>query len=233
MSAGTGSENVYEGPPTGPVVSSPGEFATDDVFEVIGTCRAMRWLKPDPIPPELLDKVLWAATRAPSPGNSQGWGFVVVDDPAIKSRIGEAIDTAMTARVAAMPRPDKTHRLMLDGTAHLVQSIAVAPALIFVCGPVIYPPQAPSERFTWSALYPAAQNILLAARALGLGTVFTTLHSVAEPVIREALRLPEDIRIAATIPIGWPAAKFGPVKRLPVDTFVHRNTWVPSGQPVQ
>jgi nitroreductase len=202
-----------------------GEFATDDVWEVIGTCRAMRWLKPDPVSVELVDKVLWAATRAPSPGNSQGWDFVVVDDPALKERIGTAVRDAMAAAVAAMPRPDRTMRLMLDGTAHLLETLSAAPVLIFVCGPVCYPPNNPQERFTWSALYPAAQNILLAARALGLGTVFTTLQGVAEPTIRETLGIPADIRIGATIPMGWPAAKFGPVNRQPVESFVHRNRW--------
>ena len=90
---------------------------------------------------------------------------------------------------------------------------------------MIYPPAAPREQFTWSALYPAAQNILLAARALGLGSVFTTLHATAEPTVREVLELPDGIRIAATIPIGWPEGVFGPLNRRPVEDFVHRNRW--------
>ena len=129
----------------------------------------MRLLKPDPVPPELIDRVLWAATRAPSPGNSQGWDFIVVDDAEPKARIADAIRAAMADRVAAMPRPDRTTRLMLDGTAALIDTLDRAPVMVFVTGPVIYPPAAPHERFTWSALYPAAQNIVLAARALGVG----------------------------------------------------------------
>ena len=196
-----------------------------DVFEAMGTCRAMRVLKPDPVPPELIDRILWAATRAPSPGNSQGWDFVVVDEAEPKARIGAAVRAAMADRVAAMPRPDRTMRLMLDGTAKMIDTLDRAPVLVFVTGPVIYPPGAPREAFTWSALYPAAQNILLAARALGLGSVFTTLHMTAEPTVREVLGLPDGIRIAATIPIGWPEGKFGPVNRRPVEDFVHRNRW--------
>jgi nitroreductase len=114
---------------------------------------------------------------------------------------------------------------MLDGTARMIDSLGQAPVLIFVTGPVIYPPGSPREQFTWSALYPAAQNVLLAARALGLGSVFTTLHQTAEPTVREVLGLPDGIRIAATIPIGWPVGKFGPVNRRPVEDFVHRNRW--------
>jgi len=196
-----------------------------DVFEVMGTCRAIRQLKPDPVPPEMIERLIWAGTRAPSPGTSQGWDFVVVDDAAARARIGGAVREAMAERVAAMPRPDRTTRLMLDGTARLVDAFGQAPVLLLVAGGVIYPPQAPREIFTWSALYPAAQNVILAARALGLGATFTTLHHVADATIREVLAIPEHIRIAATIPIGWPDAKFGPVNRRPVADFVHHNRW--------
>ncbi|MEX0847110.1 MAG: nitroreductase family protein [Ilumatobacteraceae bacterium] len=196
-----------------------------DVFEAMETCRAIRHLKPDPVPAELIDRILHAATCAPSPGNSQGWDFVVVDDPARKKPIADAVRAAMADRVAAMPRPDRTTRLMLDGTAKLVDTLDQAPVIIFVTGPVIYPPSSPREQFTWSALYPAAQNIILAARALGLGTTFTTLHNTAEPTIREVLGIPDHIKIAVTIPLGWPDAEFGPVNRRPLADFVHRNGW--------
>lgn len=196
-----------------------------DVFEAMGTCRAIRYLKPDPVPSELIDRVMWAATRAPSPGNSQGWDFIVVDDVDKKARIATAIRAVMAERVAAMARPDKTMRLMLDGTAALIDTLGTAPVVIFVAGPVIYPPGAPREQFTWSALYPAAQNILVAARAQGLGTTFTTMHMTAESTVREVLEIPDRIKIAAMIPIGWPNANFGPVKRRPVEDFVHRNGW--------
>jgi nitroreductase len=191
----------------------------------MGTCRAMRQLKADPVPAELVERLMWAATRAPSPGNSQGWDFLVVDAANVKAPIAAAVRSAMADRIAAMERSDRTMRLMLDGTARLVDTLDRAPLIVFVTGPVIYPPGGPREQFTWSTLYPAAQNIILAARALGLGATFTTLHTTAEPTIRDALGLPTEIRIAATIPIGWPDAKFGPVNRRPVEDFVHRNRW--------
>jgi nitroreductase len=122
-------------------------------------------------------------------------------------------------------------RLILDGTAHLVDTIDQAPVIIFVAGPVIYPPSAPREQFTWSAIYPAAQNIILAARALGLGAVFTTLHNSSEPAIREVLGIPDEIKIGVTIPVGWPDANFGPVVRRPVEDFVHRNGWEGNKRP--
>lgn len=196
-----------------------------DVFEAMSTCRAIRYLKPDPVDDELIDKVITAATWAPSPGNSQGRDFVVVTDADKRKAIGDAIDAVMADRVAAMERPDKTHRLMLDGTEHLVKTIATCPVLIFVCGQAVYPYQAPRESFVWSSVYPAAQNLIVAARALGLGTVFTTFQGVAEGVIRETLGIPDDVYIGCMIPMGWPEAKFGPVKRQPIEKSVHRNGW--------
>ncbi|MEO1059877.1 MAG: nitroreductase family protein [Actinomycetota bacterium] len=196
-----------------------------DVFEAMSTCRAMRYLRPDPVEDELIEQVVTAATWAPSPGNSQGRDIVVVTDPAKKEPIAEAIAAVMADRVAAMERPDRTHRLMLDGTGHLVETLATCPVLIFVCGRAIYPYGAPRESFVWSSIYPAAQNLIVAARALGLGTVFTTFQGVAEPVIRETLAIPDDVHIGCMIPMGWPERNFGPVNRVPYDQVVHRDGW--------
>jgi nitroreductase len=154
-----------------------------------------------------------------------GWDFIVVTDPDKKKAMADAIGAVMLDAVAAMPRPDRTMRLILDGETRLLQTMASVPVLILVGGPVIYPPHAPREQFTWSAIYPAAQNLILAARALGLGSVFTTLHAVAEPAIRQTLGIPDHIKLGALIPIGWPDAKFGPVNRRPVSDFVHHNGW--------
>jgi len=131
----------------------------------------------------------------------------------------------MTDAVAAMERPDRTHRLMLDGTAHLLETMTTCPVLILVCGKAIYPYSAPRESFVWSSLYPAAQNLIVAARALGLGTVFTTFHGVAEPVIRGVLSIPDDVHIGCLIPLGWPDAKFGPLNRADYDQVVHFDRW--------
>lgn len=196
-----------------------------DVFEAMSTCRAIRYLKPDPIDEKLIEEVITAATWSPSPGNSQGRDFIVVADPAKKQAIGDAIAAVMGHRVAAMERPDKTHRLMLDGTSHLVATLKTCPVLIFICGQAVYPYQAPRESMVWSSIYPAAQNMIVAARALGLGTVFTTFQGSAEPVIRETLGIPEDVYIGCMIPMGWPDAEFGPVKRQPYEKVVHRNGW--------
>lgn len=196
-----------------------------DIFDVMGTCRAMRYFKPDPIPEALVEKLIWAATRAPSPGNSQGWDFVLVDDRAKLQQIGAAIAAVMGPAIDAMPRPNRQVSLMLAGAKNLATTWGAIPLVVFVCGPVIYPAWAPDEHYVWSACYPAAQNLLLAARALGLGATLTTFHSVAEPTVRQVLGLPADVRIAASIPVGWPDRKFGPVQRRPLQDFIHRNGW--------
>lgn len=196
-----------------------------DVFEAMSTCRAMRYLKPDPVDEDLIEQVITAATWAPSPGNSQGRDFLVVTDPDKKEVIGDAIAGVMTDAVAAMERTDRTHRLMLDGTAHLVETLKTCPVLIFVCGKTVYPYNSPRESFVWSSLYPAAQNLIVAARALGLGTVFTTFFGVAEPTIRETLQIPDDVHLGCMIPLGWPDRKFGPLKRVAHDKVVHHNAW--------
>ena len=89
----------------------------------------------------------------------------------------------------------------------------------------IYPAQAPRETFMYSAMYAASQNLVVAARALGLGAAFTTLHGVAEPKFREILGIPDDRTIGVTIPLGWPAGPVGPVTRKPLDEVVHRGRW--------
>lgn len=196
-----------------------------DVFEAMSTCRAMRYLKPDPVDDDLIEQIITAATWAPSPGNSQGRDFVVVRDPDTKATIGDAIAEVMTPAVAAMDRPDRTHRLMLDGTAHLVETLRSCPVLILVCGKAVYPYAKPRESFVWSSIYPAAQNLIVAARALGLGTVLTTFHGTAEPVIRATLAIPDDVYIGCLIPVGWPDRKFGPLNRAPYDRVVHHDRW--------
>jgi nitroreductase len=199
-----------------------------DVFEAMETCRAMRHLKPDPIGDDVIDRLIWAATRAPSPGNTQNWDFVVVTDHEQRTQVGRAFSDALAERLAqfaALGNADPSQRAMMEGAAHLASSIGQAPLIIFVCGGVAYPASRPDERFTWSALYPAAQNLIVAARALGLGSVFTTFHHAAEPALREILGIPDDVKIGATIPIGWPERSFGPVRRRPITDFVHRDRW--------
>ena len=197
-----------------------------DVFEAMATGRAIRRFTKEPVSDELLERLIWAATRAPSPGNSQGWDFIVVTDSAIKAQLGKVIGERMQAfRQAATPTDDARELRMREDAIHMATHLHEIPAIIFVCGAPAYPPQAPQMSFVWSALYPATQNLLIAARSLGLGTTLTTFQMVAEAEIRTALGVPANVQIAAMIPVGWPAAAFTPVRRKPVSEVLHRNRW--------
>lgn len=198
-----------------------------DVFEAIETCGAMRYFKPDPVPEESIRKVLHAATRASNPGNSQGWDFVVVRDPEAKARIGSALREAMHPVLDAMADDDGTARgkRMYASVKHLIDAFDSIPVCIFVCGRVVYPPQNPMPELVPAALYPAAQNLIVAARALGLGTTFTTFHQVIEPLVREVLGIPPDVRLGVMVALGWPDRPFRPVRRKPLDEVVHWERW--------
>jgi nitroreductase/uncharacterized protein YciI len=203
------------------------ESPTLGVLEAMGSARAMRRLKPDPVPDELVEKLLWAATRASNPGNSQGWAFVVVRDAAQKRALRDAIAGGMREFLGSLPSAGSTpaERRMIEGATHLVQGLDRVPVLIAVCARNVYPPDAPNERYVWSAVYPASQNLCVAARALGLGTTFTTFQTVAEPEVRRILGIPDDVYIGTLIPVGWPERAFGPLRRKPLEPLIHRDRW--------
>lgn len=196
------------------------------MLELMGSCRAIRRLGSEPLPESTLERLVWAATRASNPGNSQHWGFVVVRDEARKARLGARVQAAMAGiveRVASLP--EGPQRRMMEGAAHLVENFATVPAFIVVGARNAYPPQAPDERFVWSAVYPAAQNLILAARALGLGSVFTTFHMTCEADFREELAIPGDVMLGATVAVGKPLQPFGPVRRKPLSEVLHWEQW--------
>ena len=198
-----------------------------DVFEAMETCRAIRYLKPDPVPEELIRKVIHAATRASSPGNSQPWQFVVIRDPETKGRIGAALREAMQPVIEGMAEAESepVARRMYDGVMHLLGSYESVPVHVLLCGKPSYPPQSPSREMLSAALYPAGQNLIVAARALGLGTTFTTFHIAVESVVREVLGLPDDVVLGVMVALGWPDRPFGPVKRKPTNDVIHWDRW--------
>ena len=203
--------------------SSATEVGTD-VLEAMGTARAMRWFRPDPVPAAVLDRVLWAATRASSPNNTQCWDFVVVQDPGVQARIGELFGRRLPG-AAPGEVPRTTEERTRAGAMNLLGTIADVPVIVFVCGENRYPADAPDVSNMYSAVYAAAQNMIVAARALGLGAAFTTFHRMVEPDLRALLAVPDDRIMAVTIPLGWPARPFGPVTRRPVEEVVHHDRW--------
>jgi len=205
------------------------------LFEVMFSTRSMRRLKPDPVPDEVIYKILDAGIRAPSGGNTQHWRFVVVKDSQVKKQVQEVYQKGWR-EVQAMyqTRSAPTHmeaggfRRLLDAATHLAEHMAEAPVLLFTClkeRPM--PPQLAAKlaRLSGSSIYPAVQNILLACRALGLGATLTTVCSLYEDEIKSVLHLPSDISTYALLPIGYPLGKFGPVRRMAVEEITCVDQW--------
>jgi nitroreductase len=197
-----------------------------DTLEAMDTAIAMRYLKEDPIPRDVLKQLIHYATRASNPGNSQGWEFVVIDDAAIKQKIGAKVLEGMQDAFRMRPEGlDGVQSRMYDGAIHLATNFARVPAWVLGCARKIYPPQAPQDLFMYSTIYPAAQNLVVAARAMGIGTVFTTFQGVAEPLIRELLHIPDDVYLWVMIAAGYPERPFTKIRRKPVDEVLHWNGW--------
>jgi len=197
-----------------------------DTIEAMESCTAIRYFEDKPVAREILTRLVYAATRASSPANSQSWEFVVIDDVDQKRAIGSAVSAGMAPAFAAKPSDiDGVQGRMYQGAEHLANNFAQVPAWILGCGRKVYPPQAPSDMFLYSSLYPAAQNLIVAARALNIGTCFTTFQMVAESAIRETCKIPADLHLCVFIAVGHPARPFKPVKRKPVESVLHWNSF--------
>lgn len=194
-----------------------------DVLEAMETCTAMRYFKDEPVSKDVLEQLIYAATRASNPGNSQGWAFLVMDDPAIKKTVGEKVLEGMAPFFANRPPgQDDVEERMLVGAEHLAKNFAKVPAWIVGMARNVYPPHAPQESFMHSTIYPAAQNLIVAARSLGVGTCFTTFPGNAEQEIRALCNVPDELHMFVYIAVGYPERKFMPVKRKPVSEVL---TW--------
>src|SRR5215472_8795533 len=201
---------------------------TADLFEIIKTTRSMRRLKPDPVPSNLIRQILEAGVCAPSGGNMQRWRFLVIRDPQIKQRVGAYYKRAWDEQVAPRyragePAPGMGRERflrLLDAAEHLAAHIHEAPVWIVPCLEGHTP-----TRTSGSSIYPAVQNMLLAARALGLGATLTTLYLQFEMEVETALGLPPGFHSYALLPIGYPVGRFGPVRRIALDDVVYENRW--------
>ena len=197
-----------------------------NAIEAMETCRSIRSFRPDPVPDDLIREVIRAATCAPSPENSQGWEFIVVRDPVAKSALAESLGNRLREHWGdedlLLSNPEGRRR---RDVLAMAESFADVPVIVFVGGIPSYPPAAPAEHFLWPMLYPAAQNLIVAARSLGLASAFTMLHVFAPGDVRKCIEIPDEFRLAVTIPLGWPVKSFGPVNRKPVEEVIHWDRW--------
>jgi nitroreductase len=201
------------------------------LFEIMYSMRAMRRLKPDPVPDALVRRILEAGMRAPNGGNAQRWAFLVVKDPAVKKQIQpfyrRAFDEVRASAHAASRVPPgmtgERHERQHSAVEYLTDHFHEAPVWIVPC--TQDSKVAPVQRAQGASIYPAVQNMLLAARALGLGATLTTRHLFYEREVEAILGLPEGMRSYAILPIGWPMGKFGQVTRGKVEDFVYLDRW--------
>jgi nitroreductase len=200
------------------------------LFETIRTTRAMRRLKPDPVPDALIRRILEAGLCAANGGNFQRWRFLVVKDPAIKQAVQvfykRAFDQVIGPRYASSAPPPgsdaaRYHRQHM-AVEYLTEHYHEAPVWIVAC--IDHGKDTPN-RAAGASIYPAVQNMLLAARALGLGSTLTTRHLLFEAEAEAALGLPPGVHSYAILPIGWPMGKFGPVGRGRLEDFVYLDRW--------
>lgn len=198
---------------------------------VMATCRAMRRLRPDPVPDPLVRRLVEAANYAPSGRNLQRARWIVVGDSDRRRSIGDlnrraCLDHATTERGAAreLPHHDRDRRQrMWDAVLWQADHMHEAPVIIVACCIMDDATQDPG-RYA-SSIWPGVQNLLLAARALGLGAAPTTYALAYRDELEGVLGLPDRVRAQAVIPIGFPLGRFGPVRRLQIDEVMMTDRW--------
>ena len=201
-----------------------------ELFHIMRTTRAMRRLKPDPVPEGLIYQILQAGQWAANGGANQRWRFLVVKDRSIKEQVQKwyqkAFDEVVGPRYrGSEPPPGSSpgrYRRQHDAVEYLTEHYHEAPVWIVACQD---DGEETPTRSAGASIYPAVQNMLLAARALGLGSTLTSRHLRHEKEVEEILGLPPGVHSYAILPIGYPMGNFGPVRRGPLSDVVYLDKW--------
>ncbi len=192
-----------------------------DFADVVHAQRACRSFLAEPVDDEVVGRVLEAATRAPSAENRQPWVFVVVRDAARRARLGELARRAWEGGGRAYSESRLSPGLLAEVDAGARGGLAGAPVMVVVCADTTR--CHPSS--IGASIFPAVQNLLLAATAEGLGSVLTTLALRHSDEISADLRLPEGTIPMAMVPLGWPARQPGTARRRPLSEVAHRDVF--------
>jgi nitroreductase len=201
-----------------------------DLYEAIYTTRAMRRLKLDPVPAETIVKVIEAATMGPSGSNRQPWIFIVVREQENKDfiavRYRKAWERYLTpqAREILARAPDSPQGRILKSARYLAEHIAECPVLIFACVKKYTDPRRAGTPM-YNALFPAIQNLCLAARGYGLGTSITSLHSMFAAEIDARLGVPPEYSNMVLIPMGYPKGRWARPERKPALAVTFWERW--------
>lgn len=186
-----------------------------EVLEAMSTTNACRYYEPDPVPRDLIVKVLEGARWAPTGSNSQPLAFIVVEDPAKRQALHDLYQPlwdVVTEKYRAGEITRGFTLKFLERIDDFARNLRSIPVLIAVCARTAELPLYESDRFPpvtpGASVYPAVQNLMLAARNEGLGTALTTLHCAVEQETKDILGVPDDMSLAAVIALGWPARPF-------------------------
>ncbi|MSQ13304.1 MAG: nitroreductase family protein [Dehalococcoidia bacterium] len=205
-----------------------------DFFDVVHTQRSIRRFKPDSVPDDALWKILDATVRAPSGSNLQPWIWLVVREQAKRQAIARAVRALFSTgggttrmRERATAERDPSQRRVMLTAADFFDDVAAAPVLIIPCLVGVTSPTTDARSLlAGSSIYGAVQNMMLAARAEGLGTVLTTFQAGIEDMLRREFHLPPEAVPVAVVPVGYPdRQRFGPTTRKPVDTVTYWDDW--------
>jgi nitroreductase len=208
-----------------------------ELLEGLMTLRAIRRFTGEPVTEEEILTCLRAAQQAPSGGNIQPWQFLVISDPVKKRAIGEIYERAFFRYDAAMervrpaPRNEAAAALqerILEASRHLARHIGEAPGLVAFLMPnidmTVHDDEGAMDIGTpYASAYPAVQNFMLAARALGIGTTLTTVYRIHQQEVRDLFEIPERYEITALVPMGRPQGRFGVAPRRPVEQVTNWN----------
>ena len=223
------------------------ELPPIDLSEAINTARSLRRLKTDPVPDDVIEKIVEAGTKAPSGSNLQTWRFLVVTDPEKRAAIADLYRKGADViglrsygeEGGATPggQDERSQRLVAKSVQYLIDHVQDPPVLLLLCSvpaagaepPADYEPPPNVVKFGMrsepaSVLF-AVQNIMLACRAFGLGTCPTTLHVLHEDEMKKLLGIPDEANTFVMLPIGYPIDKIGPVGRKPVGEVTYRDEW--------
>jgi len=197
--------------------------------EAMRTQRALRRLRPDPVDDALVLRLIELALKAPTGRNAQHWEFVLVKDRAVKARLARLYRMAwgLYNRLGrGLAAGDARMRRQLDAVQWQVAHFEEVPVLVVACLRGVRP-WWPSVLVTsyYGSIYPSVQNLLLAARAAGLGAALITLPLWSPWRVRRVLGLPWRVTPCAIVPLGWPMGRYGPTTRRPVGAVVHLDRY--------
>lgn len=207
------------------------------LVDAMMTQRAIRRVRPDPVDDAIVLKCIELALRAPNGSNGQNWEFVVVKDPRIKAKLARRYRIAWWAFYHSKVRDVASYDREMAKTVKAIEwqldHFTEIPVLVVAClkltareGRIPFTPKpAAAESGFYGSIYPSVQNLLLAARAMGLGASLITLPLWNLTSARRVLKLPMSVTPCCVIPLGWPKGRYGPTTRRPVDEVVHLDTY--------